>query len=276
MDDPGRYGPWALIAGASDGTGEAFARRLAATGISLVLVARRAGVLASLGADLRERHRVEVRCVAADLTAPDMLDAIRRETDDIEVGLVVYNAGATHGASRFVEQPVGRAIGLIDLNCRGPVLLAHHFGERMVRRGRGGIVLLSSLSSLSGASYTSVYNATKCFDRVLAEGLWHELKPRGVDAMCLMVGATRTPSMLASAAGFADYPNIMEPDDVAAEGLAFLGRGPLCVAGTHNREVVRALLPPSRVAAINALSEATASIFGMPVVPVAGEDFCGS
>lgn len=276
MLDPHRYGPWALIAGASDGIGAAFARRLAAAGIDLVLVARRAGLLATFAAELRARHGVAVRCVSTDLTAPDMVDRIRRETDDLEVGLVVYNAGATHGAARFVEQPVERALGLVDLNCRGPVLLAHHFGERMVRRSRGGIMLLSSLSSLAGASYTAVYNATKCFDRVLAEGLWHELKPHGVDAMCLMVGATRTPSMLGSAPAFADYPNIMDPDEVAAEGLGFLGRGPVWVAGTHNREVVRALLPPSRVAAINALSEATASIFGMPVVPVGGEDFVGT
>ena len=153
------------------------------------------------------------------------------------------------------------------------MLLAHHFGKRMRERGRGGIMLLSSMAAMSGGSYIAVYNATKSFDMVLAEGLWHELKPAGVDAMCLVVGATLTPSMLASRDSFRGYPGIMQPGDVADEGLAFLGRGPLWVAGEHNRALVGAMRPGSRVEAINGLSHATASIYGLPPVTVTGEDF---
>lgn len=272
MIDRERYGPWAVVAGASDGIGEAFARALAADGFNLVLVARRTSVLDALAGELRAAHGVLVRVVSADLCSTGILERIRLRTDDIEAGLLVYNAGAMHGAQNFVDQPIERVLGLVALNCRGPALLAHHYGERMRRRGRGGIILLSSLAALSGGSNTALYSATKSFDLILAEGLWHELKPHGVDAMCLVAGATLTPSMLASKDSFRDYPNIMQPADVAREGLEFLGKGPLRVAGEHNRAVARALMPLARVPLINGLSQATASIYGLPFTAVAGED----
>jgi short-subunit dehydrogenase len=269
----GRYGPWALVAGASDGIGAAFARQLAAAGVNLVLLARRAALLDELAAELEAAHGVSTRRVVADLAAPGLLEHVREATDALEIGLLVYNAGATHGAGSFHEQPLTAALTLVELNCRTPVQLVHHLGARMRERGRGGIMLLSSLASLSGGALTVTYNATKSFDMILAEGLWHELKPAGVDAMCLMVGATRTPSMLSSRPSFAGYPGIMEPAQVAAEGLGFLGRGPLWVAGEHNRAIVRRLLPVPRIGQINALSAATATIYGAPVRTLEGEDF---
>jgi len=273
--DPGmsqRYGPWAVIAGASDGIGEAFARQLAGAGLNLLLLARRSAILAQLADAIGREHGVEVRTASVDLTDARMMQTVVAASKDIDVGLLIYNAGAAHGAANFLDKPVESALGMVDLNCRGPVLMAHHFGGPMRTRGRGGIMLLSSLAALSGGSNTASYNATKSFDLILAEGLWHELKPCGVDAMCLLVGATRTPSMLSSCAAFADYPGLMEPADVAAEGLALLGRGPVGVAGAHNRALVKAMLPVSRVAAINALSAATAGIYGLAVNQLAGED----
>ena len=268
-----RYGPWALVAGASDGIGEAFARELAAGGLNLVLLARRTGLLQQLAASMESEHGISTRCITADLTSPDILAQVREHTDDLEIGLLVYNAGATHGAAHVLDKPLESALGLVALNCVGPLSLSHHLGGRMRARGRGGIMLLSSLASLSGGSYTAVYNATKSFEMILAEGLWHELKPQGVDAMCLMVGATRTPSMLNSMPSFADYPGLMAPAQVAAEGLGFLGRGPMWVAGAHNREIARRLLPNPRVPQIKALSAASAGIFGKPVLDPEGEDF---
>ena len=270
-----RYGPWALVAGASDGIGEAFARRIAQAGINVVLLARRAALLQSLASELRQQFGVATRELVVDLTADGLLPAVREATDDLEVGLLVYNAGAAHGAEHFLDRTAEAALSMVALNCRGPVLLAHHFGARMRERRRGGIVLLSSLAALSGSAHIAVYCATKSFDMVLAEGLWHELKPVGVDAMCLVVGATLTPSMLASRGSFRDYPGIMQPADVAGEGLGFLGRGPVWVAGAHNRAVLSAMLPGSRVAAINGLSQATVLIYGLPPVTVEGEDVNG-
>ncbi|HPG27251.1 MAG TPA: SDR family NAD(P)-dependent oxidoreductase, partial [Myxococcota bacterium] len=241
-----RYGPWALVAGASDGIGECFARALARRGTNLVLLARREPLLADLAAELRARHGIETRCLPADLTGDDLDRRVADATDDLEVGLLVYNAGAVHGARPFHDQPVEHALGLVALNCRGPVLLAHRLGRRMRDRGRGGMLFLTSMAALAGSSYTATYCATKSFDLVLAEALWHELTPRGVDVMAVIAGATRTPSMLTSNPGFEDYPGLMEPEDVAAGALANLGRGPVWVAGKANRETAKGMMPVPR------------------------------
>jgi short-subunit dehydrogenase len=271
--DPERYGPWVLIAGASDGIGEAFARQLAGQGFKLVLIARRGEVLGALAADLVEQYGVEVRGISIDLTSANLLENLRQVTDGLEIGLLIYNAGAVHGASFFHDQSLAHVLGLISLNCTGPASLCHHYGGLMRERGRGGIILLSSMAALSGGSYTAAYNATKSFDLILAESLWHELAPRGVDAMCLMAGATLTPSMLASNENFSQYPNAMNPGDVAAEGLAQLGKGPVWVAGSHNRDAAKMLWPVPRTLAINGFSEAAADLYELPFTAVDGEDF---
>jgi len=187
--------------------------------------------------------------------------------------LLVYNAGAVHGAKKFHDQPIEHALGLVDLNCRGPMLLAHRLGRPMRERGRGGLVLLTSMAALGGSSYTASYNSTKSFDLILAESLWHELAPDGVDAMGVIAGATRTPSMLTSNPSFEEYPGIMEPEDVAKGALANLGRGPVWVAGAENRERAKGLAPVSRTAIVNGMSEACAQLYDLPFSAVEGVDF---
>ena len=268
-----RYGPWALVAGASDGIGEAFSRQLAATGSNLILLARREALLEELAADLRTTHGIETRVLVADLTGADLDRQVAEASRGLEVGLLIYNAGAVHGARKFHDQPIDHALGLIDLNCRGPVLLAHRFGNAMRHRGRGGMLFLTSMASLAGSSYTATYNATKSFDMILAESLWHELAPEGIDVMAVVAGATRTPSMLTSNPEFAAYPGIMEPSDVAVGALRNLGRGPVWVAGESNRAAARGLSPVPRVAAINGMSRACAGIYALPFTEVDGREF---
>jgi short-subunit dehydrogenase len=268
-----RYGPWALVAGGSDGIGECFARELAARGVNLFLVARRAAVLEALAKDIRATHGVDVRTLALDLTGDGMAGKLAGATADLEVGLVVYNAGAVHGAKKFLDQPLEHGLGLVRLNCVGPMSLAHHFGRKLRERGRGGLLLVSSLAALSGASYIASYAATKSFDLILAEALWHELAPEGVDVLCAIVGATRTPSMLSSNETFEAYPGIMEPREVAAGALDHLGRGPSWVPGSANIEAARAMWPISRVEVANAMSEKTAQIYGLPHARVSGVDY---
>jgi short-subunit dehydrogenase len=267
-----RYGPWALVAGASDGIGESFARDLARRGVNVVLVARRDAVLESVAARLRADFGIETRVVVADLTSPDLGATIAAATGDLEIGLLVYNAGAVHGATGFLDQPLANTLALVDLNCRGPMTLVHRLGSAMRARGRGGILLVTSVSALAGASYTATYNATKSFDLIFAESLWHELAPLGIDVTAAIVGATRTPSMLQSTSGFANYPGIMEPDEVAQGALAALGRGPAWVAGKQNRERVNGLFPLPRTQIINGMSRAVSEIYGLPFVPVVGTE----
>jgi short-subunit dehydrogenase len=268
-----RYGPWALVAGASDGIGECFARRIAEQGVNVLLLARREALLAKLAAELAAAHGVLARALVADLTAPDLDARVEAATRDLEVGLLVYNAGAVHGAKAFHDQPPAHALGLVALNCTGPVLLAHRLGSRMRARGRGGIVLMGSMVSFAGSAWVAAYSATKAFDRIFAEGLWHELRPHGVDVLCAVAGATRTPSMLASSDAFASYPGALEPDEVARGALAFLGRGPIWVAGATHRATAKALSPVPRIPLIDAMSQATASIYGLPHAPASGAEF---
>ena len=262
------YGPWALVAGASEGIGASFARQIASEGINLVLVARRSGPLLALASSLEADHGVQTRSITLDLTDDDMAATLATATADIEIGLLVYNAGATHGAVRFHDEPADKALNLVRLNCVGPVQLTHHFGKLMRDRERGGIILLSSVSSVSGSARTAAYSATKAFDVNLAEGLWAELKPRGVDVLALIAGATNTPAMERSGAliGGTEFPG-MDPDDVAREGLAHLADGPTWVAGDQNRANYDMLRSLPRADVVGFMSAGARTIYGLPDEP---------
>ncbi len=272
-----RYGPWALVAGASEGIGAAFARRIAERGVNLALLARNPGPLDALAADLRATTDVEVRTATVDLTSPTVLDDLASLTDGLEVGLLVYNAGAVHSVKFFVDRPVEDALQLVDLNCRGPVLLVHQLGRAMAARGRGGIVLMTSMSAAAGGAYVATYSATKAFDLVLAEALWMELGQRGVDVLSVVAGLTDTPAMRRSGAVTDDSPiEPMDSDEVAVEALAELGRGrPVLYAGAANREVATMFWPVPRADLVAGMSAATASLYGL-AVPVMPPDVAGT
>ncbi len=229
-----RYGPWAVIAGASEGLGAAFARALAADGLNLLLVARRPQLLDELKASLTHQHQVEVRTAPADLGSLDGVRQVTEAATGLEVGLFVYNA-AWSPIGRFVEQSVDDNLRAIDVNVRAPTALAHHFAQPMARRGRGGIILLSSLTAFQGSPFVATYGATKAYNLALGEALWFELKDQGVDVLAACPGVTRTPGLLkASPQG---GPGMLEPEQVAREALAALGRRPINVPGVFNRTV---------------------------------------
>lgn len=272
-----RYGPWALIAGGSEGTGEAFARLLASLGLNLVLLARREQPLRTLKESLESAHRIKVRTLAIDLTDADALPRVKSVTNDVEVGLLIYNLGSNVHYGRFTEWPRETLDFMIRMNCEMPVQLSHHFAQGMKRRGRGGIVFLGSMASMAGAAYMSIYPASKAYLHILAEGLWHDLMPLGIDVMCSILGATKTPSH--KHMNFDELPNddeqtpsanmAMTCEDVAVETLQQLGKLPTWVVGEHNR----ALLPPdflaNRPLLVEMMSMNTANIAGIAHTPVA-------
>ncbi len=232
-----RYGPAALVAGASEGIGAAFARQLAAAGLHLVLVARRASPLEQLADELRTAHGVEVRTLPCDLGEEAAAGAIVKACHGLDIGLLVYNAAAS-SVGRFLDTPVAAHLRSVHVNARGPVLLAHALGGPMARRGRGGIVLMSSLTAFQGTPFAASYGATKAFNLVLAEGLWSELKERGVDVLACCPGATLTPGYELATPPRAESrfaPRPQEPAEVAREALAALGRHPLVITGRGNR-----------------------------------------
>jgi short-subunit dehydrogenase len=275
-----RYGPWAVIAGGSEGTGRSFALELAARGLNLVLLARGEPALNATAREIRDRHGVDVATAVVDLTTAGFEDTVIALSADRDIGLVVYNAGSMHGAGLFIDQPLDRALRLVRLNCAGPVFFAHHFGQRLRERGRGGILLMASMAGLAGTGFAAAYAATKAFDIVLAESLWFELRAAGVDVLGLIAGATRTPAMQRSGLRFADSdasgseksnagPNVvaMEPDEVVAEALAHLGDGPVWIAGARNREAAEWLRRTARGEIVTAMSLAAAKLYGLQVPP---------
>ncbi|MEE9414826.1 MAG: SDR family NAD(P)-dependent oxidoreductase, partial [Acidimicrobiales bacterium] len=177
-----RYGPWALVTGASSGIGEAFARRLAADGVNLVIAARRIDRLEALAVELKAIHDIEVRPVRADLSTEDGVDAIEKAVADVDVAIVVSNAGAAHPGA-FLRKDVHDELDIVRLNVTTPVQIAHQFGERLVARGKGAVIFTGSTSAFGGVPMMANYAATKAFIGSFAEGLYREWKPQGVDVL---------------------------------------------------------------------------------------------
>lgn len=215
-----RFGPTALITGASDGIGRAFAQRLAAEGFDLLLVARREGGLRDLATALEARHGTRVTVLPRDLSEPASVHGLLEQTADQPIGLLVAAAGFGSLGS-FLDQDVGQELNMIDLNCRSVVELAHGMGSRMVAQGRGGIVLFGSLVGFHGAPQSATYAATKGFVQSFAEGLAAELRPGGVSVLSVAPGPVAT--------GFGARAGMhmgltQEPDVVVRSALAALGR----------------------------------------------------
>lgn len=241
------YGPWALVAGASEGIGAAFADEIGRRGLNLVLVARRLEPLAATAAGLRDAHGVEVETVTADLGAPDAIERIAAAIAGRPIGLVVANA-ALAPAGPFLASDAASVSAAVDLNCRAAVLLAHRFLPGMAERGRGGLVFVSSLAGLQGVPSLAVYSATKAFLISLAESLWAEARPAGVDVIAACPGAVLTPGYQEAARRPA--PGTTSPAVVAATTLDALGRGFRVVPGRLNQvnAFVLSRLMPRRVA----------------------------
>lgn len=239
MIDVKQYGPWAVIAGGSEGVGAAFADELSKAGLNLVLVARKPGPLEETAEKVRG-NGVEVRTLALDLLADDAVEQLRRATDDVEVGLLIFNAGANSYGHEFVSGDLDGFRGVITLNIDRQLELSHLFGSKMKERGRGGIMLLGSLAGYMGSEHQSIYAASKAFSRVFAESLWLELAPHGVHVVELVLGVTRTPAMIRAGLNF-DIPGMLvaEPEEVAREGLDHLTDGPVWVAGGNYDAAVK-------------------------------------
>jgi short-subunit dehydrogenase len=241
------YGTWAVIAGASEGIGAAFARELAAAGYSLVLIARREAPLAALATELRATGR-EIEIRALDLADPGLEAELRAIAAAHPIGVLVWNA-ALSVMSPFLTTPLDQHRRMLDINTRGPVTAAWVFGETMAARGTGAIILLSSLTAFWGSAYLATYGATKAFNLSLAEALSVELGPRGIDVVACCAGATRTPGFTALLAGRRG-PRAMTPEAVARQTLAKLHRRGAIVPGGFNAfaQLLMSRLFPRRLA----------------------------
>lgn len=266
MTDVSRYGPWAVIAGASEGIGEHAARQLAAAGCSLVLVARRQPVLDALRDSILADDAVpgvDVRTLVVDLSADDAADRIGAAVADLDVGLLFYNAGADVSATPFLDRDADDVLGMVRCNVVTSTALCHALGRRMRDRGRGGIVVISSGAAIAGGALIATYSATKSYQQVLCEGLWAELDGTGVDVVCVLAGHTATPALLRTSAMEADDPGVMASADVARNALAALGHGPTVGASDDLTAMLAGLSTVPRTALIEMMSAGTRATFGL-------------
>jgi uncharacterized protein len=241
-----RYGRWALICGGSTGIGSGFAAEAASRGVNLLLTARRAEVLAATAEDLGDRFPVEVRTLAADMGQSDIREVIADFAAGLEVGLFIYNAAA-EPQSLFLDTPVEELAANIAVNVTTPTMLTWDLAKPMVERGRGGVVLVSSMASLLGMKLFIHYGAAKAYELILGEGLWDELRGHGVDAFSYVVGSTGTPSWFNNPRRLnADLPMFDEqrmadqapgaprkPEDVAAALFRVLDRDDVEIGPRH-------------------------------------------
>ena len=249
-----RYGPVALVTGASSGIGTGFAEELAARGLDLVLAARRTDRLEALKARLEADHGIAVRVLASDLTLPDAPAQLAAAVADLDIGLLVSNAG--FGAKGHYDRiDPGFMAEMLAVNCHAPMQLAHAFLPRLRARGQGGIILTSSVEGLMGGPYSTAYAATKALVIALGEGLWGELAGTGIDVLTLTPGATE--SEAAAKQGFdpSKMQNVQPARDCAGLTLDNLGNGPTYCPNDHYREMFGRMLAMPRKDALLAMAQ---------------------
>lgn len=230
LDLRGRYGPCALVTGAARGIGRAYATLLAADGFELLLVDRQEEEVTALADSLASAHGIRAHAMVYDLTKNDLADTARRWAEAYDIGLLVNNAGVSD-LDPFLDIPLEAHLGALDLNCRATLILTHVMGRAMVARRRGAIIMVSSLSGLSGSPYFCHYAATKGYGLNLACGLWSELRQSGVDVLAVCPGMTDTGPVRDRGLhrDLPFYVPLTQAEPVALASLRALGRRPVVV-----------------------------------------------
>ena len=261
-----QYGKLALIAGASEGIGAAFAHRLAKEGMDLILVARREAPLQQLAYELSLSYGVVVEAFPLDLSQPDASQQLIESLRGKEVSILVYNAALSF-IGPFEKNNLHLLDQLTTTNIITPMHLVHSIGTSMLANGKGAIVLMASLAGFQGSGFLAAYASTKAFTRVLAESLWYEWKERGVDVIACCAGATSTPGFIKSNPEKKSFfaPRVQHPDEVVMECLDHLGKVPSYITGRGNRFasfIMQKILP--RKMAILIMGDTTRKMYRIP------------
>lgn len=234
--DKYKFGPWALVTGASSGIGKEMARQLAANGLNLVLAARRQSMLKQVGEQLQLQYGIDYHVISGDLSNPQFLPTIFDETADLDIGLLVSNAG-TGLPGEFLKIPKDDLLNMVNLNITCHLVLTYHYGRQLIDRGRGGILFVSALGALQGLPYMAHDSATKVYTINLAEALHTEWAKSGVHVSTLIPGATDTP--IVEKFGLTEDIMPLKPmpvEQCVAEGLRALNKNKVThISGRLNR-----------------------------------------
>jgi short-subunit dehydrogenase len=260
-----RYGPWALVLGASEGTGRAFARKIAANGVPCILIARREAPLLALAEEILAESGVNCITATIDLAAPDGFDRILAAIGQREVGLFVSNAGADPNGSHFLDRDIRVWLEQIQRNVVTMTRCCHHLGGLMRKRRKGGLLLVNSGACYGGSSFMATYSATKAFTLCFGESLWAELRHDGVDVLTLIMSTTDTPMLraLLETNGLPLPASAADAAAVAEMGLARLPHGPVHNWGFEDGAAAFALLSAAdRRKRVLVVEASSAKVFG--------------
>jgi short-subunit dehydrogenase len=260
-----KYGSLALVAGASEGIGAAFSGCLAAAGMDLVLVARRKEPLDQLATLLMNQYGIQVTCISCDLSDPDAAFAILEALKGKEINMLVYNAAMSY-IGPFEQNSMEHQTRIAFANMITPMNMLRIFGEPMLHKGKGAVILMASLAGFQGSGFLATYAASKAFTRILAESLWYEWKNRGVDVIACCAGATSTPNFINTKPQKTSFfaPRVESPEEVVQACMTRLGRKPSFISGRGNRIasfIMQKILP--REMAINLMGSNTRKMYNL-------------
>jgi len=258
-----KYGQLALVAGASEGIGAAFANYLAAEGMDLILVARRPEPLEQLADLLANKFSIDVQFLVCDLSESNAALQLQEKLLGKTIDLLVYNAALSY-IGPFEKNSLEHHNQIAQANMITPMNLVQIFGEPMLKSGRGAVVLMASLAGFQGSGFLAAYAATKAFNRVLAESLWYEWKDRGVDVIACCAGATSTPNFIRTMPEKKGFfaPRVQKPEEVVEECFKKLGKQPSFITGRGNKVasfIMQKILP--RKMAINIMGDTTRKMY---------------
>jgi short-subunit dehydrogenase len=247
-----QYGPWAVVTGAARGLGKGIAEECASLGLNVILIDILEKELEQTAHSITTSWPIEVKTVLADLANPTDVAHVLQKCAPYTVGLFCCNHAATHlfpdnKLKFWLDTSITDLRQMLQVNLMSSFELMFAFAQRMRTQGRGGLVLISSGSCLSGAPYLGQYAATKAFLTNLGETLWWELKHDNIDVTTLITGLTKTPGMLRfiNPTGLKKIP-MMQSREVARIALNHLGQGPIIIPGWRNKLqsfLIRYLLP---------------------------------
>ena len=232
-----KYGPWALVTGASSGIGRELAVRLAEAGLHLVITGRNETSLSRFQSQLESVYKIRVKTILTDISGIPGVHDVLEETEDLDLGLFIASAGfGTSG--NFINSDISKELNMVQLNNIALMMLTHQMGRRFAARKRGGIILMSSIVAFQGVPYSAHYSATKAYVQSLGEGLYHELKPYNVDVLVAAPGPVNS--------GFAKEANMkmsnaLYPEDVGIPILKALGNTSTIFPGRLSKILVLGL-----------------------------------
>jgi hypothetical protein len=230
-----RYGSWGMVAGAAEGLGEAYCNTLAEKGMNLVLVDHQKASMENLSSTLQKSYHIKTKNLYLDLANREASGEMLNAIEGLDCRLLIYNA-AYSKVNSFLDQPEDTLERYLDVNCRTLLLSVYGFAGRLINRSTGGIILMSSLAGLWGTNLVAPYSATKAFTLNLAEALYHEFKPHGIDIMACIAGATATPAYLSTNPEYGLIkPQVMLPRKVSDYAVKMLGSKGICIPGFSNK-----------------------------------------